>query len=661
MGKLEDICGKYVSKREEREKVLEAVERCLKKGYDYENMKERVYSALSDSQKAKKVVTAVCDEYPQLRKRARFEEKDENRSKREKLERDRSRDQNGKSKGREKEKEREKENSKRLRANPEEDQREKEKKERHRLAREVYLNKLKEDEKERTSVVTEEQLRAKELMYKAQQEIEERKRALAVASGALPPVAAIDPEAAGLAPVAKGLALRPQEALMFMNYSMEKKSRVEELKAKLAKSGAASRLGSITGKTGQTAPEIAKKAPQQIQLVKPVPQQEEKTDSIIEYLDPRIGTKPAERRRRGFAFHEKGEFEKLANKQRAMAKLEKLQSEVSSAAQSTGISSAVKLAMVTPSSTARVDSGVPDIEWWDSVVLDKFNYDEIPDLNDAERFSETISELVEHPISLRPPTDPLVPQYLKVYLTSKEQRKIRRQNRKEAQKEKTEKIRLGLEKAPEPKVKIGNLMRVLGNEAIQDPTKMEAHVRKQMAERLKKHEQSNADRKLSDEQKGMKKTKRLAEDTSISVHVSIYRVKSLLHPSKKFKVEMNAKQLQMTGVVMLHKTMNVVVVEGGPKQQKFYKNLMLNRIKWTDEIIGQKKDAEKDAPGERNACELVWEGQVKRRCFRDFTVHTATLEKQAREFFEKHAVAQYWDLCYSTTVLLEGQDILPTC
>lgn len=44
----------------------------------------------------------------------------------------------------------------------------------------------------------------------------------------------------------------------------------------------------------------------------------------------------------------------------------------------------------------------------------------------------------------------------------------------------------------------------------------------------------------------------------------------------------------------------------GPKQQKAFKNLMLNRIKWGDEIIGQKKEAEnKDTPGERNECSLV--------------------------------------------------------
>lgn len=86
-----------------------------------------------------------------------------------------------------------------------------------------------------------------------------------------------------------------------------------------------------------------------------------------------------------------------------------------------------------------------------------------------------------------------------------------------------EKVRLGLEPPPEPKVKIGNLMRVLGNDAIQDPTKMEAHVRKQIADRLKKHAQDNADRKLTREQRAYKTMRKIAEDTSLAIHVSIYK------------------------------------------------------------------------------------------------------------------------------------------
>ena len=84
-------------------------------------------------------------------------------------------------------------------------------------------------------------------------------------------------------------------------------------------------------------------------------------------------------------------------------------------------------------------------------------------------------------------------------------------------------FRLGLEKAPEPKVKLSNLMRVLGSDAVQDPTKMEAHVRKQMADRQRKHEAANASRKLTKEQKTEKKIRKIKEDTSLVVHVAVYR------------------------------------------------------------------------------------------------------------------------------------------
>ena len=84
-------------------------------------------------------------------------------------------------------------------------------------------------------------------------------------------------------------------------------------------------------------------------------------------------------------------------------------------------------------------------------------------------------------------------------LTKKERKKVRKQQRREREVEIQEKIRLGLVDKPEPKgwslqycgsstewyccgiVRISNLMRVLGNDAVQDPTKVEAMVRAQMA------------------------------------------------------------------------------------------------------------------------------------------------------------------------------------
>lgn len=74
-----------------------------------------------------------------------------------------------------------------------------------------------------------------------------------------------------------------------------------------------------------------------------------------------------------------------------------------------------------------------------------------------------------------------------------------------------------------PKVKIANLMRVLGNEAIQDPTKVESMVRKQMAERQDQHEMHNAVGKLTEEQRKEKKAQKLAEDTTNGVRVAVFR------------------------------------------------------------------------------------------------------------------------------------------
>lgn len=268
---------------------------------------------------------------------------------------------------------------------------------------------------------------------------------------------------------------------------------------------------------------------------------------------------------------------------------------------------------------------------------------------------------------MKPPCEPSKVIPLPVFLTKKEKKKLRRQNRREAWKEKQEKIRLGLEPPPEPKVKMSNMMRVLGTQAVQDPTKIEAHVREQMARRQKAHEEANEARKLTVDQKKQKKVKKVKEDTSLGVNVAVYRLLSLHNPAKKFKVEMNAKQLQMTGVIVVYKNTNVVVVEGGPKQQKKFKNLMLNRIKWAEDpasknpMLNRTKWAEDPASKDtnmdgtdsaENRCYLVWEGLAKSRAFSgEIKFKISPNESFAREIFKNHGVEQYWDLAYSMTVL----------
>ena len=375
-----------------------------------------------------------------------------------------------------------------------------------------------------------------------------------------------------------------------------------------------------------------------------------------QYFDSRVSAKGfiPRQKRKGFVFNSPGKYVKEGNQIRMKAQLEKLQAAISTTARKTGIASATQLAKLVPKIDS-ISSKTPDIEWWDALIMPPGStYGD--ETNPLSVKNEAITNLIEHPIQMMPliSTDP-ANTHVPVYLTKKELKKLRRQNRREAWKEKQDKIRLGLETPDEPKVKMSNLMRVLGTEAVQDPTKVEAAVREQMAKRKAQHEQMNAERKLTPEQRKEKVANKLKEDTSGGVHVAVYRIKNLANPARKFKVETNAKQLYMTGCVVLYEDVNVVVVEGGPKQQKKYKQLMLNRIKWEEDVI-KEKDLQEGIAGNVeanmvNSCVLVWEGQTKERNFGELKFKQCPTEKFAREHFIKAGVEHYWDQAYSGAVL----------
>lgn len=504
----------------------------------------------------------------------------------------------------------------------------------------------------------------RQMMANAQREIEERKRALK----------AIKQDDISAKPLFKGRDTLPTVGSMYnqgllSKTDSDKARKIAALQAQIRNKLNSGLLGNmnvpdkptplILDESGRTVDITGK----EVQLTQVVPTlkanirakkreefkaqlQESKGPEEIQdthFFDNRIGVKPAMRGKRALKFHEPGKFQQLAERIRMKSQLEKLQNEISQIARKTGISSATKLALIAPKTEA-LSEDVPNIEWWDSVILSG-GYSNENELTTIK--SLTITNLVEHPTQIRPPTDPLKPIYMPVFLTKKERKKLRRQNRRETWKEEQEKIRLGLEAPPEPKLRISNLMRVLGTEAVQDPTKIEAHVRQQMAKRLKAHEDANAARRLTADQRRDKKARKLKEDTSLGVHVSVYRIRDLVNnASKKFKVETNAKQLYLTGCVMLFRDCNVVVVEGGAKQQAKYKRLMMHRIKWEEDIV--KNNDGNEVP---NRCVLVWEGTSKQRHFGEIKFKVCPIEKMAREHFKKHLVEHYWDLAYSGAVL----------
>ena len=109
------------------------------------------------------------------------------------------------------------------------------------------------------------------------------------------------------------------------------------------------------------------------------------------------------------------------------------------------------------------------------------------------------------------------------FLTFKERKKLRRQNRLEAQREKQDRIRLGLLPAEQPRVTKANFMRVLGQEAILAPSMIEAAMARQVAERQQKHKDLIESTRLTEEERKAKKDRKLREDTSVLAKVAVFK------------------------------------------------------------------------------------------------------------------------------------------
>ncbi|KAG6434222.1 hypothetical protein SASPL_105845 [Salvia splendens] len=269
---------------------------------------------------------------------------------------------------------------------------------------------------------------------------------------------------------------------------------------------------------------------------------------------------------------------------------------------------------------------------------------------DAENIKmDKINIYVEHPRPIEPPAEPAPPPPQPLKLTKKEQKKLRTQRRLAREKDRQEMIRLGVLEPPKPKVKMSNLMKVLGSEATQDPTKLEMEIRSAAAEREQAHIDRNIARKLTPAERREKKERKLFDDPStVDTIVSVYKINDLSHPQARFKVDVNAQENRLSGCAIISEGISVVVVEGGSKAIKRYGKLMLKRIDWTA-TVEKEDEEENDDEKPFNKCQLVWQGSVAKPNFNRFFVQECRSEAAARKFFSDHGVAHYWDLAINFT------------
>lgn len=279
-------------------------------------------------------------------------------------------------------------------------------------------------------------------------------------------------------------------------------------------------------------------------------------------------------------------------------------------------------------------------------------------------------------------------------LTKKEQKKMRRQRRQAELEDKRDRQKMGLLPPDPPKVRLANLMKVLTSDAVQDPTKVEAKVRKEVAMRAYKHEKDNQERKLTAEERKEKEYNQMVAKerngirgavfkyvnrvNSLSPFTDLYilysliyillgenRIKYLTNGRHKFKVRETAKTNLLSGICIFHPSFALVMVEGIDKSIKHFKRLMLSRIDWTEQArpmadgdasasddemsrdVNNNNNNDNGKEGEQdladNKCELIWEGELPERVFKMFRARHVETDSKAKEWLTPRFEGM-WDL-----------------
>ena len=337
------------------------------------------------------------------------------------------------------------------------------------------------------------------------------------------------------------------------------------------------------------------------------------------YFDPSLGPKtaiPRGRVSRQLIFNQKGKYIQQAMALRKQAALEDMKRRIAEQSRKAGMMDDIE------SEKVFIVSEPPEIEWWDEGLVSGTNYSEIasPGGLKIDSSDSVVTAYIQHPVALEPPQEKKAPAPKPMYLTPQEQKKLRRQRRMAELKEQQMKVRLGLEPAAPPKVKESNLMRVLGEEAVKDPTAVEARVKREIAERHQKHMDANEERKLTKEERHEKLATQQANDAAKGIYCTVYRVENLANGRHRFQISKNAEQQALTGVCILHPKFCLVIVEGGQHSIKKYKQLMTNRIHWT-ENSGSNSTRE----GNREALAAWLQAEDEKGEIKDLSLNTCTL------------------------------------
>ena len=369
------------------------------------------------------------------------------------------------------------------------------------------------------------------------------------------------------------------------------------------------------------------------------PDKSSKRQERIPHVDRNLAKEPSAHRPRPLKFNAPGKFVAKAEAERAAAQFRQLEREIAEATEDLGNNLDVNLVaeILRSEEDEEKEKRGNLIEWWDVPFLRHEN-------SSFSLAYDLLGNLIQRPSLKDVKISKEHPNELKIYLTPEERKKLRRQRRLEAQKEVQEKIALGLLPPPPAKVKLSSLPRMLaqpgnalGDESVQDPTRIAAEIRAQSAARHEAHQQSNAERKLTDEERAAKKFRKFSEFDAEEVQVAVFKLNDRLEDgAKRFKVLINAEQNHLHGRSVTTPNFTLIIVEGGPKGIKRYSRLLLERID----------------PSDPTWATLLWSGSqptkstklTEEGAGKPFQMKIFERNFEAQEYLEKWGYSHFWPL-----------------
>ena len=259
---------------------------------------------------------------------------------------------------------------------------------------------------------------------------------------------------------------------------------------------------------------------------------------------------------------------------------------------------------------------------------------------------------------------------LQFILTKKEKRSLKKIYHEQKRKDEQEKIKLGLMKPKEKKLKYSNMIQLFSNASFSNPSQIYQKVENSYKEREKRMLEENAKNTLTKEQKKIKFKEKIDKDQEKGLYGYFFKINKIydIENNNRFNSWMKifCKKYKISGFLInfFKQNENFAYLEGGQKALNKIQRRIGNKLKIEQNNLRKKEEDKKIKEKSENSviaikiqnvnnkeiletkkinndnisneysCVLKWKGIIKKKSFYHFQVLIKKNHQELLDFFE---------------------------